>query len=80
MADTARDSWLVFRTLGWGPGLLCAGWVMCPTEFCGCKHQKLILAEISKVEFNAKILEGHRMGRRLKTDRHQGAELSEARR
>lgn len=49
--------------------------------FFGCKHQKLVLADVSEVEFIAKILEewAGGWGNLLKTERKQGAQLCEAR-
>lgn len=78
--DTPRDSGLEFRTLGLcEPSLPCAGWVMCHTELCGCKHQKLILADVSEVDIlqrSWKVTEWAECWQNMKTGRNQDAELS----
>lgn len=81
MADTPRDSCLEFRTLGCGPDLPCTSWVMCQTELCGCKHQKLILADVSEVDIlqrSWKVTEWAEGWQNMKAGRNQDAELSEA--
>lgn len=81
MADTPRDSCLEFRTLGCGPSLPCAGGVTCHTELCGCKHPKLILADVSEVDRlqrSRKVTEWAEGWQNVKTGRNQDAEQGEA--
>lgn len=65
MAATPRDILENSELCAVGPRLPCAGWVMCHVGFFGCTLRKPILADVSRVEFIAKILEAHSMDGRL---------------